>query len=176
MSQVKIAASFKKDEQPDNGFTDADHVAAIIAKPREERVATVTYRVLRVSDEVDEGTRVPTIKLLSIEPQTGERADAALQLHDEAREARTGRRQLPLDLDGQDAAERAEQEDPAAHDGADEQYADTLAAMKDDLDVKPTTCSFCSAELHFDPASGKHVDQDGLALAGDGHQHQPTDN
>lgn len=173
MSQVKIAASFKQDEQPDNGFTDPDHVAAITAKPREERIATITYRVSRFTDEVDEGTRVPTIKILSIEPQTDDRANAALALHEEAREARTGRRQLPLDLDGQDAPERAEQEDPAAHDGADEEYADTLAAMKDDLDVKPTTCALCDTELHFDPKAGKHVDADGNTSDPD-HEHEPS--
>ncbi len=174
MSQVKIAASFKKAEQPDNGFTDADHVSVIIAKPREERVATVTYRVLRVSDEVDDGTRVPTIKLLSIEPQTGDRADAAMVLHEEAREARTGRRQLPLDHAG--PSEHAEHEhEPAEHGGADEQYADELSAMKEDLDVAPTVCARCGTELHFDPKLKAHVDADGLAVAGDGHQHQPAE-
>ncbi len=173
MSEVKIAASFKKAEQPDNGFTDPDHVAAIIAKPREERVATVTYRVRRVSDEVDDGTRVPTIKLLSIEPQTGDRADAAMVLHEEAREARTGRRQLPLDH--AEPSEHTEHEHEHEHGGADEQYADELSAMKEDLDVKPTVCARCGTELHFDPKLKAHVDADGNPGGPDLHEHQPAE-
>lgn len=100
MSQVKLAAKFSKAEQPDNGMTDPRHVAAMIDEPHQERYAIVRYRTLRISDEIEEGTRVPTAKLTGIEPLgLNETEEEGRKLYEAANRERTGRDpQMALDF------------------------------------------------------------------------------
>ena len=77
MPQVKLAARFTKDTQPYNGLTDDNHVADLIDQPHDRRYALVSYDVLRIADEIEDGTKVPTIKWVQIEPLDGDAAARA---------------------------------------------------------------------------------------------------
>jgi hypothetical protein len=106
MPQVKLAAKFTKDQQPYNGLTDDKHVAELIDQPHERRYALVAYDVRRITEEIEDGTEVPTVNLVHIEPLTGERAVKAKAEMKEMFHERTGRSDEPdpglfeTDVDG----------------------------------------------------------------------------
>lgn len=106
MAQVKLAAKFTKDQQPYNGFTEDAHVAALIDDPHTRRYALVAYDVRRITEEIEDGTEVPTVSLVHIEPLSGDRADRAKADMKTLFHSRTGRNDEPdpgifeLDSDG----------------------------------------------------------------------------
>lgn len=97
MPQVKTSASFTKATQPYNGLTADQLVNELIDQPHGRRYAVVAFEVLRITEEIEEGTKVPTVKFVQIEPLEGEAADVAKRLMEEAYNTRTGRDDAPQD-------------------------------------------------------------------------------
>lgn len=75
MSQIKLAAKFTKANQPYNGLTEDKIVAQLLDEPHGRRYALVAYEVRRITEEIEDGTQVPTANFVWIEPVAGERAD-----------------------------------------------------------------------------------------------------
>ena len=63
---VKISAQLTRERKEFNGL---DRIAdELIDQPHGLRYATIAYTVKRVSDEVDEGVKIPTVQIVQIEP------------------------------------------------------------------------------------------------------------
>lgn len=112
MPQVKLSASFTKDTQPYNGMTDSEHVETLLKNPVGRRYALVAYEVLRVTEEIKEGTMVPTVDFVHIEPVSDEQAAAVKAQMDEKFRARTngGAPQDPLPFGDGVTSERPKDE------------------------------------------------------------------
>jgi hypothetical protein len=119
MSQVKLAAQFTKATQPYNGLTEDKHVAELIDEPHGRRYALIAYDVLRVSDEIKDGTQVPTVDLVWIEPVSGKEADDQAARMKELFKERNGR-------------EESEEPDPTLFDGVPEASGEEIVAELDE--------------------------------------------
>lgn len=136
---VKTSAQLTRDKREFNGL---DRIAdELIAQPRGVRYAVVAYTVKRVSDEVDEGVKIPTVQIVHIEPldadderareilaeryqdRTGKTLDGDPTLFDVAPgEAEDGEREVPEASAEEILAEREERKAaglPAFSDGTD---------------------------------------------------------
>ncbi|QLQ37965.1 hypothetical protein [Micromonospora robiginosa] len=63
---VKIAAQLTGANREFNGLNRIEH--ELVDQPRGTRYAVVAYEVKRVTDEVDEGVKIPTATIAHIEP------------------------------------------------------------------------------------------------------------
>ncbi|MEV4271961.1 hypothetical protein [Micromonospora aurantiaca (nom. illeg.)] len=63
---VKIAAQLTGANREFNGLNRIEH--ELVDRPRGTRYAVVAYEVKRVTDEVDEGVKIPTATIAHIEP------------------------------------------------------------------------------------------------------------
>lgn len=95
MPQVKIAAQFTQDRKPYNGLSEDKHVAALIEEPQERRYALVAYDVRRITEEIEDGTEIPTVNFVQIEPVDGELAGRVKADMERLYQARTGRDDEP---------------------------------------------------------------------------------
>lgn len=115
MPQVKLAAKFTKDQQPYNGLTDDAHVSALIEDPHTRRYALVAYDVRRITEEIEDGTEVPTVNLVQIEPVVGGDADRIKAEMKKLFKGRTGREEdaqpTLFDRDGEGGVPEASAEE-----------------------------------------------------------------
>ena len=86
---VKISAHLTRERKEFNGL-DRMH-DELVDQPRGTRYAVVAYEVKRVSDEIDEGVEIPTIRLSHIEPVDGAQADRVRDILAERYKDRTGK-------------------------------------------------------------------------------------
>lgn len=91
MSQVKLAAKFTKSEQPYNGLTEEKLVSQLLDEPHGRRYALVAYEVRRITEEIEDGTQVPTANFVWIEPVAGNEADTTAARMKELFKERNGR-------------------------------------------------------------------------------------
>lgn len=91
MSQVKLAAKFTKAEQPYNGLTEEKLVSQLLDEPHGRRYALVAYEVRRITEEIEDGTQVPTANFVWIEPVAGDEADKVSARMKELFKGRNGR-------------------------------------------------------------------------------------
>lgn len=102
---VRIAAQFTKDERDRNGLIPA--AGHIVANSHDwSGFALVRLDCVRVTEEVQEGLRIPTVGIKHIELIPDDQVDDYAKTLATMYEARTGRTPLPLDdlvSDGQDA-------------------------------------------------------------------------
>lgn len=71
----------------------------LLKTPSEHRLAVIWYDVPKIVDDVETGDRVPTMRVLRIEPmgEVGEATEALREMVMQAAEARTGKSPLPFD-------------------------------------------------------------------------------
>lgn len=71
----------------------------LLKSPAEHRLAVIWYDVPKIVDDVETGDRVPTMRVLRIEPmgEVGEATAALREMVMQAAEARTGKTPLPFD-------------------------------------------------------------------------------
>ena len=91
---VKLLSALPKDDK--NGLASIESTLADRYYSGGRTTAIVVLESLRVTDEA--GERTPAVKVVRIEPVTGENEDAALDLMQDALEQRIGRRPDTLDL------------------------------------------------------------------------------
>lgn len=107
MGAVKFKGTVKKDERPYNGleYLSADMIRSA-ERGRPDRVyALVCFEVTKVVLDVEDGSKIPTVRHVSVEPLVGEEADAAAKRIDELYRERTqqpGGVQPSIFDDGQD--------------------------------------------------------------------------
>jgi hypothetical protein len=86
---VAIAAQWKKDEREYNGL---DCIAnELMEDPHRRRRACITYETVRITEDVADGTRQPTVRILAIEPVDNEDAETVGHIMDRRFTERTGR-------------------------------------------------------------------------------------
>lgn len=86
---VKISAQLTRERKEFNGLDRIER--ELVDQPRGMRYAVVAYEVKRVTDEVDEGVEIPTIRLSHIEPVDGVQADRVRDILAERYKDRTGK-------------------------------------------------------------------------------------
>lgn len=86
---VKIAAQLTGNRKEFNGLNRIE--SELIEQRHGTRYAVVAYEVRRVSDEIDEGVEIPTIRISHIEPVDGVQADRVRELLGERYKDRTGK-------------------------------------------------------------------------------------
>lgn len=71
----------------------------LVKDPETIRVGVVFFDVVKVIDDIDAGTHIPTIRIRRLEPigDVNNAPDSIRKLVDEAVETRTGRKALPFD-------------------------------------------------------------------------------
>lgn len=71
----------------------------LLKTPAEHRLAVIWYDVPKIVDDVESGDRVPTMRVLRIEPmgEVGEATAALREMVMQVAEARTGKTPLPFD-------------------------------------------------------------------------------
>jgi hypothetical protein len=71
----------------------------LLQSPKEHRLAVIWYDVPKIVDDVETGDRIPTMRVLRIEPmgEVGEATAALREMVMQAAEARTGNTPLPFD-------------------------------------------------------------------------------
>ena len=94
---IKLSTKLPGDEET-NGL-DAQ-VGHLLDNPQELLVAVVWLDVAKVTEEIDSGATIPTVRVRRIEPlgATGDVSAAIRDLIDVAVEKRTGRRPIPFDI------------------------------------------------------------------------------
>lgn len=94
---VKLAARMPGDFET-NGL-DALH-DDLVHEPKELRAAFVVFDVEKITDNTDDGSRVPTVRVRRFEPlgKADEISQAIRDAYTQAVETRTGRTALPLDV------------------------------------------------------------------------------
>ncbi|TDC35675.1 hypothetical protein E1211_15325 [Micromonospora sp. 15K316] len=86
---VKISAQLTRERKEFNGLDRIER--ELVDQPRGVRYAVVAFEVKRVSDEIDEGVEIPTIRLSHIEPVDGVQADRVRDMLAERYQDRTGK-------------------------------------------------------------------------------------
>jgi hypothetical protein len=78
----------------------AAQLSELLAEPKAPRVAIVAYDVGKITTDSDSGEQTPTIRIRAIEPITPTDDAAEIKrLLRRAAERRTGKAELPLDLE-----------------------------------------------------------------------------
>jgi hypothetical protein len=133
--------------QPEEGLNGLDDMREELCANDHDAVWVVArVRTLKVVTESEKGgVTVPTVRLLQVEPMTGDRADAVAKLYQDARAARTGQQALPVEFtDDPETGEIRKVErsgapdvwlDPAARD--DDQADDDPVVAGDDEPDEP---------------------------------------
>lgn len=103
---VKLASALPGDFET-NGL-DAQ-APALLDDPKALRVAVIWFDVAKVTEDVDSGAHVPTVRVRRIEPlgEAGDVTQAVKDIVGEAMQERTGRSPIPFDI-----AEVVEGHDP----------------------------------------------------------------
>jgi hypothetical protein len=99
---VNVSATFKKDERDQNGLEAIR--ASLIADPLERHIIVATIEVTQILTDVrDGGVQTPSVRLVNVEPLTGDDALTARKLLEGAYHERTGQTAPPPTLfdDGQ---------------------------------------------------------------------------
>lgn len=87
---VHISGTFKRDNRELNGLEEIQQ--ALTDQPLTRRYAVICLQTVRiVQDMADESTRTPTVRIMQIEPVTGETEETVQKIMFEAYEARTGK-------------------------------------------------------------------------------------
>ena len=120
MSQVKLAARFAKADQPLNGFTESEFVDEILRNHGGEGYGVFRWTTRRITDELEDGVRVPSFAFVALEPLSGDQADAAKELLAERYKERTGR------------TIGSDEPDPTLFDGPDDDGEGTGSAVQRD--------------------------------------------
>lgn len=95
---VTIKATFRKDDQPNNGLAAIED--ALADKPLERRLVVAIVETSRVTTDVDDDKRTVQVRHVYIEPMlSDEDRKAAQDLLDEARRTRLGRATEPTLFD-----------------------------------------------------------------------------
>lgn len=94
---VKLAAKMPGDFETNGLDALADD---LVDDPKQLRAAFVVFDVQKITDNTDDGSQVPTVRVRRFEPlgKADEISDAIRDAYTQAVEARTGRTALPLDL------------------------------------------------------------------------------
>jgi hypothetical protein len=115
---VNVSATFKKDERDQNGLESIR--PELIQSPLERHVIVATIEVTQILTDVrDGGVQTPSVRLVNVEPLTGDDALTARKLLDAAYHERTGQTAPPptlFDPDdhlAEDAARVADEADSA---------------------------------------------------------------
>lgn len=94
---VNVSATFKKDEREYNGLEGIRE--ELIVEPLERRTIVATIEVTAITTNVrDGGTQTPTVRLVSVEPLSGDDALTARKLLEAAYHERTGQSAPPPSL------------------------------------------------------------------------------
>ena len=96
-SQVKLSAKLpgNTDQADTNGLDDI--VDQLIDAPADIRLALVWLDVSKITDNTDDKSRVPTVRVRRIEPLAGTLETQARKIGEKAHTARTGRTELTFD-------------------------------------------------------------------------------
>lgn len=86
---VKISAQLTGERKEMNGLNRIE--AELLAQRHGTRYAVIAFEVRRVSDEIDEGVEIPTIRIAHIEPVSGPEADQVREMLASAYRDRTGK-------------------------------------------------------------------------------------
>lgn len=72
----------------------------LVDNPAQLRAAFVVFDVQKITDNTDDGSRVPTVRVRRFEPlgKADEISNAIREAYTQAVEERTGRKALPLDI------------------------------------------------------------------------------
>lgn len=72
----------------------------LVQDPAQLRAAFVVFDVQKITDNTDDGSRVPTVRVRRFEPlgKADEISNAIREAYTQAVEERTGRKALPLDI------------------------------------------------------------------------------
>lgn len=92
---VNLSAQFTKEERHLNGLLGIEK--QLIDDPRARRLIVAEVDTKFIKEEIDEGIRTPTVRLVHIEPLSGEAAEDARRLLNEAYKDRTDNGTLPFD-------------------------------------------------------------------------------
>lgn len=85
----------------------------LLVKPKDRRLALIWYDVPRIVDDVETGDRVPTMRVLRVEPvgEAGEAAQAIQELVMQLAESRLGHTPLPFDQVDPDGIQELPEDD-----------------------------------------------------------------
>lgn len=86
---VKISAQLTGEQKEFNGLNRIE--AELLQQRHGTRYAVIAFEVRRVSDEIDEGVSIPTIRISHIEPVAGAQADQVQRMLGDAYKDRTGK-------------------------------------------------------------------------------------
>jgi hypothetical protein len=106
---VNISAVFTRETRDYNGLAEIE--AELLADPDARRLVVAEVDVKFIKQMVDEGVRIPTVRILHVEPLKGNAASTAKSLLDAAYQQRTGRETLPFGDDDSDADDGAWNDD-----------------------------------------------------------------
>lgn len=100
---VKVKSSFKKDQKEFNGLDHPAVVKALVESPLDRVYAVVLLETSKIEQNVEDGgTKVPTIRIVAVEPVDGEDAIQAKTILDRRFKRRTGRDSQPTLFDRED--------------------------------------------------------------------------